>query len=97
MRADVGERFASHVNLSELNRKHFPWWIAELKAAETNLRVLRTRLEEMTTGQERHCPVCGEVVSGRADRVYCGSTCRQRARRAVLVANVGSMRARGGD
>jgi len=95
--ADIGDDAASLLGLSQLNREHFPWWIAALKAAETNLRALRTRLEEAVAMQERRCRVCGGVVSGRADRVYCGSTCRQRARRRVLSAGVGSMRAEGGD
>lgn len=91
--ANIGDNAASLLSLSHLKREHFPWWIAALKAAETNLRALRTRLEEMVAMQERRCPVCDAVVSGRADRVYCGSTCRQRARRRVLGAGVGGMRA----
>ncbi len=71
-----------HVDLSRLDRERFPEWIAVLRSAEANTRALRHRLEDAFVGTERHCPVCDVAVTGRADRVYCSATCRQRARRA---------------
>ena len=56
-------------------------WIQTLRSAETDLRYFRQRLEALQDGIERTCPVCSTAVTGRSDRVYCGATCRQRARR----------------
>jgi hypothetical protein len=59
------------------------WWIAELRAGETSARLLRKRLEALRDGvTPKACPGCGEPVTGRADAVYCGTTCRVRAHRA---------------
>ena len=59
------------------------WWIEELRNAETSVRLLRKRLEALRDGTApRVCPGCGKPVTGRADAVYCGTTCRVRAHRA---------------
>jgi len=71
-----------HVDLSRLDREHFPEWIAALRSAEAHTRALRQRLEDALVGVERQCPVCRVILTGRSDRVYCSATCRQKARRA---------------
>lgn len=58
-------------------------WIEHLRAAETSVRRHRKRLEALRdSATSRACPECGGPVVGRADAVYCGSTCRVRAHRA---------------
>jgi hypothetical protein len=59
------------------------WWIGHLREAEASTRRHRKRLEALRDGAlSRACPGCGGPVAGRADAVYCGSTCRVRAHRA---------------
>lgn len=59
------------------------WWIGHLREAGTSVRRFRKRLEALREGvTARVCPGCGGPVAGRADAVYCGSTCRVRAHRA---------------
>jgi hypothetical protein len=60
-----------------------PWMVAELRHAETSARRLRLQLEQRLpgAGQPRHCARCGEPFSGRPDKVYCSSRCRQEAHR----------------
>ena len=70
-------------DFGRLDPAKLPFWIAALREAEASTRLLRKRLESLAEGSTRTCPVCSCDVVGRADRVYCGSTCRQRARRAV--------------
>jgi len=82
MTAGVLPDAAIHLELSRLDREQMPWWIEALREAETNIRRLRGQLEAVLTNEDRHCPVCGTAVTGRADQVYCGAACRQRARRA---------------
>ncbi len=58
-------------------------WIEHLREAETSIRRHRKRLEVLRdSATARVCPGCGGPVVGRADAVYCGSTCRVRAYRA---------------
>jgi predicted RNA-binding Zn-ribbon protein involved in translation (DUF1610 family) len=58
-------------------------WIEHLREAETSIRRHRKRLEALRdSATARVCPGCGDQVVGRADAVYCGSTCRVRAHRA---------------
>ena len=70
-------------DLSRVDREQLPWMIDHLREAEADVRRLRKRLEAELGGTDRSCPVCGDAVTGRADQVYCGPTCRQRARRAA--------------
>jgi hypothetical protein len=71
--ADLAQ-FAGHQNLT--------WWIAHLREAETSLRRFRNRLEALRDGDPpRLCPGCGAPVTGRADAIYCGTSCRVRAHR----------------
>jgi hypothetical protein len=74
----------TNLDPSRLDREQLPWWIENLKEAEANIRRLRGRLEAILDGSERRCPVCDTAVTGRADQLYCGATCRQRARRAQI-------------
>ena len=83
---DVSQR----IDLSELDREQLPFYIGELKRAETVARQLRRQLEALLSGSDRRCPVCDEVVTGRTDRVHCGATCRQRSVRANEVSTVTS-------
>lgn len=63
--------------------ENLDWWIGHLRQAETSVRLCRKRLEALRdSGPARVCPGCGGPVVGRADAVYCGSTCRVRAHRA---------------
>lgn len=56
--------------------------IEQARETERGARAVRLWLESLAAGQhERTCPVCGATVRGRADRVYCSGTCRQRALR----------------
>ncbi len=72
--ADLAQ-FAGHQNLT--------WWIAHLRDAETSLRRFRNRLEALRDRDPpRPCPGCGAPVTGRADAIYCGTSCRVRAHRA---------------
>ena len=73
--------YLAEVDWGALDRSEVPVWIEQLRDAERDLRQLRRRLESLDAG-DRRCPGCGQAVAGRADRVYCGATCRQRARRA---------------
>ena len=73
-----------HIPLSQLDREQFPWWIDALREAEASIRRLRGQLEAVLADDGRRCPVCDAAVTGRADRRYCGATCRQRARRATV-------------
>jgi hypothetical protein len=58
-------------------------WIEHLREAETSIRRHRKRLQALRdSAAARVCPGCGGPVVGRADAVYCGSTCRVRAHRA---------------
>lgn len=66
-------------SLDDIDRALIPEWVAMLREAETNVRHLRQRLESL--GSERACPVCGGVVTGRADRRYCSTVCRVSAHR----------------
>lgn len=66
---------------SNLDRAQMPEWIEQLREAETNVRLLRHQILALLSGEERHCPICDKAVTGKANRVYCGATCRQRARR----------------
>jgi hypothetical protein len=71
--ADLAQ-FAGHQNLT--------WWMAHLREAETSLRRFRNRLEALRDGDPpRRCPSCGTPVTGRADAIYCGTSCRVRAHR----------------
>jgi hypothetical protein len=55
-------------------------WIEHLREAETSIRRHRKRLEAMRdSATSRVCPGRGGPVVGRADAVYCDSTCRVRA------------------
>jgi hypothetical protein len=57
-------------------------WIEHLREAGTSIRRHRKRLEALRdSATARVCPWCGAPVVGRADAVYCGSTCRVRAHR----------------
>lgn len=79
--AGVGQDIEEHIDLSRLDREQFGWWIAALREAEADIRHLRRRLEDERDATSRRCLVCDIAVTGRADRVYCSATCRQRARR----------------
>jgi len=68
-------------DFDKLDRGKFPFWIEALRDAEASTRLLRRRLESMVEGTSRTCPICSRDVFGRADRVYCGATCRKRAGR----------------
>jgi len=58
-------------------------WIEYLREAETSIRRHRKRLEALRdSATSRACPECGDPITGRADAVYYGSTCRVRAHRA---------------
>ncbi|HEV3293119.1 MAG TPA: hypothetical protein VG123_29430 [Streptosporangiaceae bacterium] len=71
--ADLAQ-FAGHQNLT--------WWIAHLREAGTSVRRFRNRLEALRDGDPpRRCPGCGAPVTGRADAIYCGTSCRVRAHR----------------
>jgi hypothetical protein len=71
--ADLAQ-FAGHDNLI--------WWIAHLREAETSVRRFRSRLEALRDGDPpRRCLGCGAPVTGRADAIYCGTSCRVRAHR----------------
>jgi hypothetical protein len=69
--------------LAELaDREDLDAWIDDLRRAETSVRWFRKRLEALRDGRAPgRCPVCGGVVAGRADAVYCGDGCRLRAYR----------------
>jgi len=69
------------IDYEAVDREQMPRWIDGLRQAESSLRRLRTQLEAILTDSERRCPVCDTAVTGRADQVYCGATCRQRAHR----------------
>lgn len=71
-------------DLDKLDRRQLPFWIEALREAEASTRLLRRRLESMVEGTSRTCPICSRDVVGRADRTYCGATCRKRAGRAAL-------------
>ncbi len=73
--------YLDEVQWDTLDRSQLPLWIDLLREGEQGLRQLRLRLEALDAGQDRRCAVCGEPITGRADRAYCGATCRQRARR----------------
>jgi len=81
MGANIGSDVLDFIDLSQLDREQFPHWIGELKQAETSARRLRGQLEAFYADTGRRCPVCDTAVTGRSDQVYCGATCRQRARR----------------
>ncbi len=81
--AGISEVFFGRLDLSRLDRERLPWCIEELRKGEAEVRRFRGRIEAFLADSERHCPACGAVVTGRADRRYCGATCRQRARRAA--------------
>lgn len=66
---------------SRIDREQIPGMVAHLREAEANTRRLRGQLEALLNDSDRRCPVCDVAVTGRADQVYCGATCRQRARR----------------
>ncbi len=72
----------SHIDPSRLERERLAEWINHLREAEANTRRLRRHLEALDSDAARTCPECGTAVTGRADQVFCGATCRQRARRA---------------
>jgi hypothetical protein len=58
------------------------WSIGHLREAEASLRRFRKRLEALRDGDPpRLCPGCGAPVTGRADAVYSGTSCRVRAHR----------------
>jgi hypothetical protein len=60
------------------------WMVAELRRAETSARRLRGQLEQRLPGAAdppRHCARCGDPLSGRPDKLYCSSRCRQEAHR----------------
>ena len=67
-RAGVGSDVSKRIPLSQLDREQFPWWIAHLRQAETDIRQLRGQLEGLLAESCRRCPVCGVAVTGRADR-----------------------------
>ncbi len=71
----------AELDASRLDREHLAGWVAHLQEAEANTRRLRRQLEALESGAARTCPECDTAVTGRADQVYCGATCRQRARR----------------
>ena len=80
----IPEVVFDRLDLSRIDREQLPRYIDELRKGEAEVRRLRYRLEAFLDDSERHCPVCDTAVTGRADQVYCGATCRQRARRAVV-------------
>ena len=64
------------------DRHDFDMWVGQLRRAETSIRRYRKRLEALRDGCAlRRCPVCGGLLAGRADAVYCGDVCRLRAYR----------------
>lgn len=63
------------------DRKNLDWWIAELRKSEAMTRQLRKRLEALRDESERACPVCGRIIRGRRDAVYCEAACRIKAHR----------------
>jgi hypothetical protein len=69
------------IQYDQLDREQMPQWITSMRTAEGVLRRHRERLEATLAQSDRRCPVCDTAVTGRTDRVYCGATCRQRARR----------------
>lgn len=77
----VGLDLFPEQDYAKLDPTFLPVWIDQLRDAEAAARRLRGRLESMLSEDRRSCPVCTGIVTGRADRVYCGSTCRQRHRR----------------
>ena len=83
--AGVHEVVFDRLDLSRLDREQLPRCVEELRRAETEVRRLRGRIEAFLADSERRCPVCDTAVTGRADQVYCGATCRQRARRGLGV------------
>jgi hypothetical protein len=66
--------------LDGLTPARLPEFIAMLRNAESDARVLRRRLESRLM-PTRSCQVCGRRVSGRAGKTYCGSRCRQQGYR----------------
>ena len=72
-----------HPDLSRVDREQLASMVEHLREAEASTRDLRRRLEGLLDDEARLCPECGTSVTGRADAVYCGARCRQRARRAL--------------
>jgi hypothetical protein len=70
------------IKYDELDREQMPEWITSMRTAEGVLRRHRERLEATLAQSDRRCLVCDTAVT---DRVYCGATCRQRARRAATL------------
>ena len=59
-----------------------PELIEAARETERAARETRLWLESLAgKGELRTCPVCGSPLMGRADRVFCSSTCRQRQHR----------------
>jgi RNA polymerase-binding transcription factor DksA len=71
----------TQVQWDQLDRSQVPTWIELVRDGERQLRQLRSRLEALQEGDARRCAACGQPISGRADRRYCGATCRQRSHR----------------
>lgn len=69
-------------DLPRVDRARLPLAIELLHDAELGARRLRQRLEALHARTGRPCPVCGNPVTGRVDRMYCSDRCRQRAHRA---------------
>jgi hypothetical protein len=56
-------------------------WVEQLRTAETVVRELRVRLEQIEAGTVRRCGRCGKSIAGRSDRKYCSDKCRIDAHR----------------
>lgn len=72
-------------DLESLTPANLPHWIAELRRGETEVRLMRKRLEALQSSSDRPCPHCGRQVAGRADKVYCTTECRVRAHRGSTI------------
>ena len=69
-------------DLSRIDREQISQMVAHLQGAERTVRDLRRHLEAARDHREvQRCAECGRSVTGRAEKKYCGATCRQRAKR----------------
>jgi hypothetical protein len=69
-------------DFAKLDLSKVEWWVSELREAEASIRRLRQRLTQLVEPEiGRPCDGCGETMTGRTDRRFCSSACRQRAYR----------------
>jgi hypothetical protein len=79
----IQDQYWPDANLAQVaGHQNLTWWITHLRQAETSIRRFRSRLEALWDGDPpRLCPGCGTPITGRADAIYCGTSCRVRAHR----------------